>query len=399
MVSREVHCSASARSTWVPIPFVFLAHHASRELTIRFPTLLVLTESQSRTRYFVLIRAPFLWALRQRILDFCRLATGKLDCLAPPTITLFLEPMLTKFAGPSNRRCGSVPSNVALMVADFFAFNAHYRDNDRFDPARLAAATRQAWPGFLGSDFFAFSLGSDALGLSWTTVLASWRRRSLNTAPRAAEHGDSWLTHFRNCERSYLDKWFPKPARTYEFSCPQTGCDRLADFDAALRVCTDRGIRLIVICPPIHARFQEALAAAGAWPIYEEWKRQIALRTRLRQTPVTGYGVVELWDFSLFNEITCEALPAEGTRPMRYFSDSAHFTPDFGHIILDEVLKGTPRLGVRLDQTDIEGHLSGLRAELQRFRIANPGVVADVRAALGIAKGSASPLKASALEF
>jgi hypothetical protein len=97
---------------------------------------------------------------------------------------------------------------------------------------------------------------------------------------------------------------------------------------------------------------------------------------------------VELWDFSLFNEITCEPLPAEGTRPMRYFFDSAHFTPEFGRVILDEVLKGTPQFGVRLDQVEIESHLAVLRADLQQFRIANPAVVADVRATLRIAKGN-----------
>ncbi len=290
------------------------------------------------------------------------------------------------------------PVEAALMVADFFAFNAYYRDNERFDSARLVAATRHAWPGFLGADLFAFCLGGDALGLSWTTVLASWQQNAGSAVSADPEHNYPWLAHFRNCERSYLDKWFPSPTRTYEFSS-QAGCDRLSDFDIALRVCTDRGVRLIVICPPIHARFQEALAVAGAWPIYEEWKRQIALRTRLRQSQVGGPGVVELWDFSLFNEITCEPLPAEGTQRMRYFFDSAHFTPEFGRVILDEILNGAPQLGVRLDQVEIESHLAALRADLQHFRIANPAIVADVRATLGIARGNTSPANVSALGF
>jgi hypothetical protein len=284
------------------------------------------------------------------------------------------------------------------MVADFFAFNAYYCDNERFNSARLAAATRHAVPGFPGPDFFAFCLGSDALGLSWTTVRASWRRNGGSAAPPGPARDYPWLTHFRNCERSYLDKWFPLPARTYDFSS-QAGCDRLADFDIALRVCSDRGVRLIVICPPIHARFQEALAVAGAWPIYEEWKRQIAFRTQLRQAQITGPGVVELWDFSLFNEMTCEFLPSDGTRQMRYFFDSAHFTPEFGRVILDEILKGTPQLGVRLDHVEIESHLARLRADLQRFRIENPAVVADVRATLGASKGNISPLSVSTLGF
>jgi hypothetical protein len=119
----------------------------------------------------------------------------------------------------------------------------------------------------------------------------------------------------------------------------------------------------------------------------------------MRQAQIAGSGVLELWDFSLFNEKTCEPLPSEGTRPMQYFFDSAHFTPEFGRVILDEILEGTPQFGVRLDQVEIESHLAELRAELQQFRITNPAVVADVRATLGVAKGSTSPLSVSALLF
>jgi hypothetical protein len=290
------------------------------------------------------------------------------------------------------------PIEVVLMVADFFAFNAHYRDNERFDTLRLAAATRHAGFGFLSADLFAFCLGNDAFSLSRTTVVASLRQNAGSIAPSDAERDYPCLAHFRNCERSYLDKWFPPPTRTYEF-LSQAGCDRLVDFDIALRVCANRGVRFVVICPPIHARFQEALAVAGAWPTYEEWKRQIAFRTRSRQAQTTNSGRLELWDFSLFNEMTCESLPSNGAGQMRFFFDSAHFTPEFGHVILDEILEGTPQFGVRLDQIEIEGHLAALRGELQRFRIQNPSVVTDVRATLGIAKGNISPLSASALGF
>ena len=291
------------------------------------------------------------------------------------------------------------PVEAVIMVADFFAFNAHYRDNERFDPTRLPAATRGSWPGFLGSDLAAFVLGREALGLSWQTVAASRRAQRSREAVSPSWQNYSWHVHFRNCERSYLAKWFPAPTHRYQLASTETGEDRLADFDAVLRLSAERGVRLIVLCPPIHARFQEALATAGAWPQYEAWKRELARRTRAQQARPSGPGAVELWDFSLFNDATCEAVPADGAGPMRYFFDSAHFTTEFGRIVLDEILEGIPRLGVRLDQADIEVHLAGLRSDLHRFRLANPGVVADVRAALGIPNGNASPLSVSALEF
>ena len=290
------------------------------------------------------------------------------------------------------------PVETVVMVADFFAFNAHYLDNERFAPARLQAATRRGLPGFLGSDLAAFAIGREALGLSWQTFLTSRRAKGSAGIVGPWWPDYPWHVHFRNCERSYLAKWFPPPSHAYEFASPETGRDRLADFDASLRLCAGRGIRLIVLCPPIHARFQEAISAAGAWPQYEVWKRELAIRTRAQQAQPSGS--VELWDFSLFNDLTCEPLPADGMGPMRYFSDSAHFTPEFGHLVLDEIGDPSPsrptRLGVRLDQVEIEAHLGGVRSALEVFRAANPGVVADVHAALGIADARVTAPRASA---
>ena len=110
-------------------------------------------------------------------------------------------------------------------------------------------------------------------------------------------------------------------------------------------------------------------------------------RFHARQAPPANPDALALWDFSLFNIATCEALPADGAGPMHYFTDSAHFTPELGKRVLEEMLgtlsAGSQRLGVRLDQVDFETHLASLRSGLETFRAAEPGVVADVRDALG----------------
>ena len=273
------------------------------------------------------------------------------------------------------------PVETVVMVADFFAFNAHYLDNERFEPARLAAASRDGWPGMMGADFAAFTIGRDALSLSWRTLASSRREQAVSAV--AASY--PWREHFRNCERSYLGKWLPPPAQAYEFA--SGGINRLADFDAALQLCAKRGVRVIVLCPPIHARFHEALSAAGVWPQYEMWKRELARLTRARPAPSANPGALALWDFSLFNEVTSEPVPADGAGPMRWFSDSAHFTPELGKRVLAEMLgtlpAGAQRLGVRLDQVELETHLASARAGLETFRAAQPEVIADVRDALG----------------
>ena len=277
------------------------------------------------------------------------------------------------------------PVKVVVIVADFFAFNVNYADNERFEPKRLAAATRHHWPGMLPADFAAFTIGCDASRLSLQT-LSGTRNAERNEAISNAGNGFPWHEHFRNCERSYLTKWFPPPMRKYEFAKKNSAREPFADFDASLQLCAEHSVRAIVLCPPIHARFHEALAVAGVWPQYEFWKRELARKIRINQTRSGNPNALVLWDFSLFNEMTREPVPEDGEGPMRYFSDSAHFTPKLGALVLDEILGTRPfdsqRLGVRLDQVEMEAHLASVRGGLELFRANEPRVIVDVRNAL-----------------
>lgn len=279
------------------------------------------------------------------------------------------------------------PAELVVMVVDFYAYNTHYVENERFRADRLVAATRQQWPGFLGSDLAAFTLGTDAVGLSWTTFVESIGAKK-DAQPSAPWWQDRrWGAIFRDMEHSYLARWTPPPLYRYAFASELPGSDRLADFENALRLSSEKGVRLLVLCPPIHARFQEAIAAAGVWSEYEQWKRELVSRVRAEQARPAGSGSIEFWDFSLFNELTTEGLPADGGTPMKYWYDSAHFTLEFGQRVLGEMLGASaaesPRLGVRLDQVELETHLAAIRTGLENFRAANPDVVADVRDALG----------------
>ena len=277
------------------------------------------------------------------------------------------------------------PIKDAIIVTDFFAFNAYYHNNSRFDPERLLVGQHTGWPHFRGPDLAAFLIGRGTLALSWKTLTESRRDLAIDAAsPWGRAY--PWREKFRSMERFYLGMWLPPPEHEYAFASANGGNDRFADFDAMLRLASEREIRLIILCPPIHARFQEAIAAAGVWPHYEAWKRGLAVRTRAQQDNELGRGIVELWDFSIITEATSEAVPKDGGTPMRYFYDSAHFTPDLGALVLDEILnEGAPsarRLGVRLDQVGVEDHLAQVRSSLGEFRTQYPEVVSDVRSGL-----------------
>lgn len=316
---------------------------------------------------------------------FCDLAEGAMTLPQPAYNGALLGANAHEIRLSIEQALREAPVKVVVVVADFFAFNVNYPDNEHFEPKRLAAATRHQWPGMSPADFVAFTIGCDALCLSWQTFAAS-RSTGNHEAFTGAVDGFRWHEHFRNCERSYLAKWFPPPTGKYEFASAKIDRQPFADFDAALQLCADRRVRVIVLCPPIHARFNEALAVAGLWSQYEFWKRELARRVRSIQTRFVTPSALALWDFSLFNEVTSESLPDDGKGPMRYFSDSAHFTPKLGALVLDEIIGILPvdshPLGVRLDKVEMEAHLANVRVGLEMFRMNQPDVIVDVRSAL-----------------
>lgn len=316
---------------------------------------------------------------------FCGLAEGEVNLPQPAYNGALLGANAHEIRLSIEQAVREAPVKVVVIVADFFAFNVNYPDNERFEPKRLAAATRHKWPGMLPADFAAFTIGCDAFRSSWQTLSGN-RSAERNEAISNAGAGVPWHEHFRTCERSYLTKWFPPPMRKYEFSSENSTREPFADFDASLQLCVEHSIRVIVLCPPIHARFHEALAVAGVWPQYEFWKRELARKVRITQKRSGNPNALALWDFSLFNEMTREPVPDHGEGPMHYFSDSAHFTPKLGALVLGEILGTLPvdsqRLGVRLDQVEMEAHLASVRAGLEFFRANEPRVIVDVRSAL-----------------
>ena len=141
------------------------------------------------------------------------------------------------------------------------------------------------------------------------------------------------------------------------------------------------GIRLDVVINPIHARHSYAYAAAGLWPVYEKWKRDLAAIAARSERPVA------LWDFSGVSECTSEPMPREGdaATKMRWYRESGHFRPRLGELVLDRVFgrggaDACPGLGRRLEAATLEATLAGQRAALRRWIASHPGDVAEIDA-------------------
>lgn len=133
-----------------------------------------------------------------------------------------------------------------------------------------------------------------------------------------------------------------------------------------------RGVQTVVVIPPVHVLQLEAIRAAGLWPVYETWKRDL-----LRATEGVG---APLWDFSAYTGPAAEPLPTEGgaERPgarMAWFWEASHFKRELGDRVLARVYTGAdPDLlrGVRLTGDNLESELSRLRADRDLHLAARP---------------------------
>jgi hypothetical protein len=144
------------------------------------------------------------------------------------------------------------------------------------------------------------------------------------------------------------------------------------------------GIQLKLIINPIHARQTNTLDAAGLWPLYENWKRDLV--AAVQRSP----ELVSLWDFSGVSACTGEHLPpdANAASTMRWYRESSHFRRVLGNRVLDRVFErpddgACPGLGQRLEPATLAAALAAQRAALRHWVETHAADAAEIE---GLAK-------------
>lgn len=167
----------------------------------------------------------------------------------------------------------------------------------------------------------------------------------------------------------------------------------LAALQEMIDLSARHGIQLKLIINPIHARQNYALAAAGLWPMNENWKRDLVTATQRSLRP----ELVSLWDFSGVSSCTAENLPAVANAAvtMRWYRESSHFRRVLGNRVLDQVFGRTndddsdgacPGLGQRLEPATLAAALAAQRAALRDWietHAADAGEIQDLAKQFG----------------
>lgn len=143
--------------------------------------------------------------------------------------------------------------------------------------------------------------------------------------------------------------------RVYEISK-----DFLNDLQIVVKTCQQKNLDCKLFISPSHAIQWEALRAVGAWPLFEEWKREVV-------------KIAPVWDFSGYNSITTEPLKNE----MKNYWDNSHYKKEVGDLLLHRIFqvnkKTVPEdFGVFITSENIESHLKKIRFEREKWAKNNP---------------------------
>jgi len=290
--------------------------------------------------------------------------------------------------------CGDI--RQVVIGLDFYTFNQFFRPRPDFSETRLAAREDGRWAVAPVDEWISTLLSFDACVQSLRTV------RGQPDTPEPAfllPNGQQAPTPrdlaflggrrglFLLTEYEYVFyKWRPEPEHQLVLPASSTQ-GSFGELDLLLRTAAEHGVDVRLLISPFHARLHHALVEAGHWEKFEAWKRLLVEISDRHQVP--------LWDFSGFNRITTEPVPAWGDTQaeMQWYSDASHYSRTLGDVVLQRVLGAQPEegysdFGVRLSADGLEDHLRRQREARDAFPRAFPEDAEEIRLLVRLREGN-----------
>ncbi|MEB3357322.1 MAG: hypothetical protein VKK04_11400 [Synechococcales bacterium] len=230
-----------------------------------------------------------------------------------------------------------------VLGLDFFMFSENLENAPDFNERRLGRTTIEP------KDLFRSLFSVNALDSSLTTLEANLRADA-----EYLYRPDGMRYVYGDRLNGPLDNRFPgMTARLTQlyYDDFELSEKHLADFQAIVDTCEERGIELKIFISPEHATALAALQESGRWQEFEDWKRQIV-------------AIAPVWDFSGFNTVTTEPI----SETMVNYWDSSHYTKAVGDLILNRIFDyetaSVPSdFGVLLSEENLEAHLIQVRSQ------------------------------------
>jgi len=282
-----------------------------------------------------------------------------------------------------------------LIGVEYFMFNAYsaYREPMTFPDIMATDGAGEPQPFHRWNQLTLALLSRKMVSASVTTLkrqavtddeysIGGQRRNALMMAQ--VRQGEGFHQRFAVGEAYYARRVLT-PCRNDRYDYQEDSYDSMDRFAMALDWAAATGVPVKVFISPSHVRLVEVIDAIGLLGSYYQWKRDLNALVMDTQRKFPGADI-QLWDFSVYNEMTMEPVPADNQRDisMRWYVDTAHYSDHLGHEILrtmysqrnDRALSG--KVGTLLGSSVIERHIENLKSDREAFRRVNPEVVENV---------------------
>ncbi len=267
-----------------------------------------------------------------------------------------------------------------IIGLDLLQFNANQPARPDFVEQRLAVNPQnQAYNTPYWGDYIPTLFSVNALVGSFKelTGLAKSQDLYYTNGFRVNEMIGAGVQHFIINESGYINGVYSN----FSFQDAKKTFNTLNYFKQILELAYQKHIQLHLFISPAHARQWEALHGVGLWETWEAWKTQlVAINENVARTYHTQ--PFELIDFSGYSIYSTEAVPRSAGKPMHWYTDSSHFLPALGEVILQRLFQPTARIetdfGVKLSSTMLTNHFAKIRAGRVAYLASHPQDKADI---------------------
>lgn len=274
---------------------------------------------------------------------------------------------------------------TAVIGLDFFASNALLTNTDDF-----------SMDNFEPDRKLKLLLSFDTLLASKKTLFKSGNPLEKPDEARITKSKPIYRQAFLISDKGYMwgGGYLPNPQCDYQFAADLLDNGKkyrnepLEAIRSMIALAHQRRIKLYLFISPSHARQWEVIDTVGLWDKWEEWKRRLVQMNHEEATKA-GQTPFDLWDFSGYNGVSTEAVPAANQPPAKMFGyiESSHYQPIVGDMLLDRMfgLNSPERplpddFGVKISLDTIEKHLENIRSARTIYRQNHPQDIAEIQA-------------------
>ena len=235
-------------------------------------------------------------------------------------------------------------------------------------------------------DFSVTVLSLDALIHSISTVNAQHARYPADLTDRGFNpmedyegiaRNEGYASIFRQRDQENVGVYLRRPKNIYVRG--GAGSPELEVLRRIIALCRKQGAELSIVIYPYHTHLLEIFQDADLWPLFEEWKRAL-VRIAAEADQGRDVSSVQLWDFSGYNEISAEQVPAPADRKTatRWYWEAGHFKKELGDVMLARMfaapdISTDAGIGVKLTLENVEQQIERIRQQRAWYLAAHSG--------------------------